>query len=307
MSAAPFVFACPQCRTLLDTESADARRCPRDGTRCSCNDGIWGLLTPARAAYFAQFTREYETVRAAEGRGSDDPAWYRALPHVAPGDRFAVDWAIRAAGFDALIARVVAPRERASGAQRVVDLGAGNGWLAHRLSQRGHNVAAVDLLTNARDGLGAHRRYDAPFTPVQAEFECLPLADAQADLTIFNSSLHYAARYETVLAEALRVTAPGGALVILDSPIYREGASGAQMVAERQTQFRRAYGFASDAVPSENYLTYDRLRALGASLGVRWQLARSPRGWRWRMRPWLARLRRRREPAEFLLIVGMRA
>lgn len=306
MNAGSFDFACPRCRAPLELEPPDACRCPRDGARYPRIDGIWRFLTPERDAYFAQFIREYETVRAAEGRGSDDPAWYRALPRVARDDRFAADWAIRAAGYAALIKQVVAPREQASGIQRVLDLGAGNGWLAYRLSWRGHDVAAVDLLANARDGLGAHRQYDAPFFPVQAEFERLPLADAQADLAIFNSSLHYAACYETVLAEALRVTSPGGALVILDSPIYHDGASGAQMVAERQAQFRRAYGFASDAVPSENYLTYDRLRALGASLGVRWQLSRPARGWRWRMRPWMARLRGWREPAEFLLIVGTR-
>jgi SAM-dependent methyltransferase len=272
-------------------------------------DGIWRMLAPERAARFAQFMRDYESVRVREQRGSNDAAYYRALPYAVTG-RWSADWAIRAQSYEALIHHVLEPVEAEThGANTILDLGAGNGWLSNRLVQRPgrHFVAAVDLQTNALDGLGAHLHYDTDFVPVQAEFEHLPFADGQFDLVIFNASLHYSEDYESTLREALRVVKQGGAVVILDTPVYRSAASGQRMMAERQQQFEQTYGFRSDALRTEGYLTHDRLAALGESLGVRWRLIRPRYGLRWMLRRVIGRIRTRREPAEFRLIVGTRS
>ncbi|MDQ7029842.1 MAG: methyltransferase domain-containing protein [Ardenticatenia bacterium] len=300
-------FACPACRAPLELTGPGEARCPADGHVYTRVDGIWRFLLPEREAFFRQFVQEYETVRRAEGRGADTPAYYRALPFHDLTGRYQEDWHIRAQSFLALLEHVVKPLE--STRQRpmaVLDLGAGNGWLAYRLARRNHTVAAVDLLTNAFDGLGAHVHYDVTFTPVQAEFDRLPFTEELADLVVFNGSFHYAIHYETTLREALRVLRTGGRLVIMDSPVYRDGRSGDQMVREREALFEAKYGFPSNALASENYLTFDRLAELSDRVGVHWEFVR-PRysfGWRWTLRRWRTRLVGRREPAQFLLIVG---
>lgn len=301
-------FACPVCRTLLEAPAPDERCCPVDGTVYRRVDGIWRFLLPERAAFFQQFIQEYETVRQAEGRGSDDPAYYRALPFQDLTERFSDDWSIRARSFQALVEQVVTPVEaQRSRPLTVLDLGAGNGWLSYRLAARGHQVAAVDLLTNAFDGLGAHIHYDVAFTPVQAEYDRLPFEADQVDLAVFNGSLHYATDYETALSEVLRVMRRDGRLVIMDSPVYHDATSGEQMVREREAQFEGAHGFPSNAIPSENYLTYDRLGELAGALELSWEVIEPFYGWRWALKPWKARLLGRREPAQFLLIVGQQA
>ena len=78
----PFVFACPVCHGQLDWLSPETVRCSLDGLTFGREAGIWRFLPPERAAALAQFRQEYETVRRSEGRGSDDPAFYRALPFV---------------------------------------------------------------------------------------------------------------------------------------------------------------------------------------------------------------------------------
>jgi hypothetical protein len=78
------------------------------------------------------------------------------------------------------------------------------------------------------------------------------------------------------------------------------------MVCQREAAFTQAYGFPSNALASENYLTYQRLRDLAEALPVRWKFIQPAYGWRWRWRPLLASLRRRREPARFVVIVGQR-
>lgn len=302
-----FRLACPSCRTPLEQVGSDEQRCPTDGTVYRRQDGIWRFLAPERQAYYDQFILEYQTVRQGEGRGSSDPAYYRALPFQDLNGRFRDDWKIRARSFQALIHKVCVPLEHQLDRRLgVLDLGAGNGWLSHQLALRGHHVAAIDLLTNSSDGLGAHIHYHAAFIPVQAEFDHLPFTGAQADMVIFNASLHYSTCYEHTLSEALRVLEPSGQIVILDSPVYQEAESGATMVREREEKFRRDFGFASNSIPSQNYLTYQTLESLSKSLKIEWKLIRMNYGWRWELRPWKARLLGTREPAQFMLITGRR-
>jgi SAM-dependent methyltransferase len=238
-------------------------------------------------------------VRHAEGWGSSEASYYRALPYVSSSDPFASVWRIRAASFHALLREL--PRGKRL---RVLDLGAGNCWLANQLALRGHDVAAVDLQVDALDGLGAARHYGVAFTLVQAEFDRLPLASSQADLVVFNGSLHYSTDLHRTLQEVLRVLAPGGTIAILDSPMYPTAASGKQMVAERASRFQRQYGFTSDALASEHFLTPARLAELGASLGIRWRTIRPWHGWRRALLPYWARLRGARQPAQFPLLLG---
>jgi SAM-dependent methyltransferase len=300
------LFACPSCRANLEPAAADELRCPADGLRFQRVDGIWRLLLDKRAAFFEPFIRDYETVRRAEGRGSDDKAYYANLPYDDLSGRMPADWRIRASSFDVFLKRVLAPLERRAKALRILDLGAGNGWLSNRLALRGHAVAAVDLMTNDFDGLGCHRFYDSTFIPVQAEFDRLPFRDASGDIVIFNASLHYSADVAATLAEALRALDQAGTLVILDSPVYRNAASGALMVHERESRFTRQYGFPSNSLRSENYLTYVRLEELGSALNLEWKLITPFYGLRWAIRPVLSALSGRREPAKFHVVIARR-
>lgn len=301
-----FAFACPRCHAALDLIAIDAMRCPVDDLRFERVDGIWRFLLPERAPLFEQFIHDYESIRRAEGRISADTAYYRALPYFDLTHRMSADWRIRAASFDAFVAQILATVERVEPHLTVLDLGAGNGWLSHQLTRRGHHLVAVDLMINDFDGLGCFRYYDHPFTPAQAEFEHLPFADASADLVIFNASLHYAVDVGVTLAEALRTLKPDGRLVILDSPVYHNPASGEQMVREREDQFLKQYGFASNALPSKNYLTYDEIKQWGKALNLRWQILTPFYGFSWALKPIKAALLHRREPAKFHLLVGKR-
>jgi SAM-dependent methyltransferase len=254
----------------------------------------------------AQFVREYRTVRRAEGWGSDDPAYYRALPYRDLTGRFPEIWRIRARSYDAFVRRVLEPLETQTGTLTALDLGAGSGWLAYRLAQRGHRVVGIDVLEDSLDGLGAIRHYTSAVQPVVAEFDHLPLLCPNADLIVFNASLHYSTNYAGTLSESLQVLRPGGTLVILDSPMYSDPTSGARMVREREARFKQTYGFASNVLPSEHFLTPARLAELSEELGITWQVHIPNLD----LRSWISRtlagLRARREPARFPVIVGTR-
>lgn len=301
-------MACPQCRSTLESIALDKLRCPIDATVFEQKDGIWGLLSPDRHTALQRFIDQYAAIRQAEGWGSDEAAYYGALPFEDRSGLHVAVWRQRARQYRRLIEWVIEPLERqANRPLHILDVGAGNGWLAYRLAQRGHHVAAIDLQTNARDGLGAHRYYDAAFLPVQAEFDHLPFETGQADVLIYNGVLHYSTDYTVTLREAWRVLTPPGCVVVLDSPVYYDATSGRSLASERQLEFRRRYGVTTDSLPHENFLTPHRLCDLAIELKVTWRLHQRVRGWPARLRAWRARVAGQRELAHMPLIVGRRA
>jgi len=299
------LFICPRCRAKLDRSAPDRMTCPQDGLEFWNVGGVWRFLLPESQAHYNRFILDYEAVRRSEGRGSTSANYYRMLPFKDLSGHYAADWAIRARSFNILVKNVLTrlqdPLERPL---KILDLGAGNGWLSNRLASQGDRVLAVDLLVNEQDGLGAWKFYEHSFIPVQAEFNHLPVMDHFADAVIFNASFHYSENYATTLKEAVRVLAPRGVIVIMDSPLYHRGASGEKMVEERKAQFRGKYGFASDNLQSENYLTYSRLDDLAQELDLTWKTITPFYGLRWMLRPLVAKVTGRREPAKFHLIVG---
>ena len=252
-----------------------------------------------------RFLSDYSKIRHAEGRGSDDSEYYRALPFRDLTGRNSAQWAIRACTWTCFGNSVLREIERETKRPlEILDIGAGNGWMSYRLALRRHNPVALDIFSDAADGLRCVRHYPLRFPCVEAEFDRLPFGDGMFDLAIFNSSIHYSTDYRRTLTETKRCLRPSGRVVIMDSPIYRRAEHGEQMRAERHEQFDQRYGFRSDAVPSIEYLDEPTLDALASELHIEWQRSRPWYGLAWALRPWKAWLRSKRPPSRFCILAG---
>jgi SAM-dependent methyltransferase len=91
---------------------------------------------------------------------------------------------------------------------RVLDLGAGEGWVAAALARHGFGMCGADVGPFAR-AAGAYVVYDGTR---------LPFADATFDTTLLLLTLHHCEKPEAVLDEALRVTR---ARLIVTESTYR--------------------------------------------------------------------------------------
>ncbi|MBI2379048.1 MAG: class I SAM-dependent methyltransferase [Deltaproteobacteria bacterium] len=306
-------LTCRVCRSpLLGDETLVT--CSRGCERIERVGGVWRALPAGERERLSRFLHEYSTVRRAEGRRFDARA-YGSLPYGVKGER-AAEWWIRAKSYEAFVRELVEPLRRALGRPlRIIDLGAGNGWLSNRLSSFDLPVS-VDVSVDEEDGLGAPLSFEragqagSPFTAipferllriprVEASADELPFADDAFDLAVFNASFHYSESYERTLKEALRV-APE--VVVMDTPVYRDGRSGARMVLERETEFTRLHGFPSNAITGEGYLTFDRIRSLARDLTVVAERIRPVYDLRFTSRPLTARLAIGREPARFFVL-----
>lgn len=294
----------PQCSAALPCLA-----CAKCGFRLRKNRGVVHALPPERAAHFAQFIADYEHVRTAEGRGGANDHFYLGLPYRDLSGRNSEQWQIRARTYDCMIKRVLGPALPAGA--RVLDLGAGNCWLSFRLALAGFMPCAVDLLANERDGLGAaeHYRGHVPqfFPRFQAELAHLPFQNEQFDAAVFNASFHYAENAEAALQEAFRCVKSGGVVLICDTPLYSCEESGEAMISERRVAFLRRYGTESSSIESIEYLTAERLQNLEEHLSIVWRVHAPRYGFRWAMRPFLAKIRKRREPARFRIYAAQKA
>jgi SAM-dependent methyltransferase len=261
------------------------------------------MLAATRQRFLADYTR----IRHAEGRGSQDSAYYLALPYRDVTGRLQHQWAMRAISYRYIESRVLPEIEsRFARPLRIADLGAGNGWMSYRLTLRGHKPIAIDILADPLDGLAAARHYQphAPFPCVTAEFDVLPLASRSIDLAIFNASIHYSTDYRRTLSEVRRCLGPDGCFLIVDSPVYRRREHGEMMRRERHEQFRAQYGFASDALASIEYFDEPMLGKLSRDLGIAWRIHRPWYGVSWALRPWKARWQGKRPPSRFWILSG---
>jgi SAM-dependent methyltransferase len=259
-----------------------------------------------------QFAKDYAAHRQVEGRGFAGDELL-ALPYVRSGP-LARQWAVRAKSFDAFLESLVRPTARSLGRTlRVLDLGAGNGWLSYRLALEGHSANALDIRADDVDGLGAAepflQRAGSRMRTAVAAFDAIPAPDASFDIAVFNASLHYATDLAGVLKEAARVVRPGGQVAILDSPFYRREADGLAMVAEKTAEAPRRFGERAAslmALPFVEFLTRERLAAASAPTGLRWRRTRVAYPLWYELRPLTAKLRGARAPSRFDLWTSVR-
>jgi len=106
----------------------------------------------------------------------------------------------------------------------VADLGCGEGYLTIEAARWARKVIAVDrsdaVLGRAR--ALARRRRVSNVSWKRGELERLPIDDDAVDVALLSQALHHAKAPERALSEAVRITAPGGRILVLDLRAHQE-------------------------------------------------------------------------------------
>jgi ArsR family transcriptional regulator len=107
---------------------------------------------------------------------------------------------------------------------KVADLGCGEGYLTIEAARWASRVIAVDrsqaVLTRAK--ALARRRRVANVIWKKGELEKLPIRDATVDVAMLSQALHHAQQPARAIVEAMRVTVPGGRVLVLDLRRHQE-------------------------------------------------------------------------------------
>ncbi len=124
----------------------------------------------------------------------------------------------RLGGDDSAIERALAQAAARPAVGRLLDIGTGTGRVLELLSGAADTATGVDrspeMLRIARGKLAAAGNQQADL--MQADMRSLPFADAAFDTVTMHHVLHFADNPAAVVAEAARVVAPGGKLIVAD-------------------------------------------------------------------------------------------
>jgi SAM-dependent methyltransferase len=136
-----------------------------------------------------------------------------------PEDRFArtaAQFAARQDEHAAELAAKVRAFVLARGDERAVDVGTGAGALAFALAPLVREVVGVDRVPELLE-LARERAASQPnVTFVEGDAERLSFDDGEFDLAGTLRTLHHVPRPELVIAELVRVTRPGGRVLVID-------------------------------------------------------------------------------------------
>jgi len=248
---------CPTCRQPLDRERLI---CP-NGHSFAMKDGVLSLLDAAFAQRLHRFNATLARHRAATGRRLLDPALYAELPFTA-ALRDQVEWRLRRYDW-AVVQKWVGTEP-----QRVLDIGAWNGWLSYRLTLLGHEVTAVDYFTDPYDGLAAKQFYPVDWQAIQMDLTDLSPLPPVFDAIILNRCLAFFSDPVAYLAQVRTKLAPGGRLLLTGLAFYHDPSLKAQAVATMTDNYRQQYELELFLNPTKGYLDSEDQQRLAAA-GVR--------------------------------------
>lgn len=261
---------CPNCREPLQATSAN------DGFACTQNhhfsfeEGILILLSDPFRQHLSAFLDKFEPLREADEKRILDPAVYESLPFT-PALQANHGWRMRTYDI-ALITKLLAGR----GQQRILDIGAWNGWLSHWLTKQGHGVTAVDYFTDPYDGLGSMRFYKERWQAIQMDLTDLSLLNGRFDVVILNRCVQFYADPVAYTLTAKERVAEGGLLIMTGLSFFADPRSKIEDIAAYQRHFREEG--VPDFQPMKGYLDFEdkrRLEEHGIKLKLMSQLWRA--------------------------------
>ena len=278
-STPPAWLGCPLCQGPLD-QTETGLYCPADSLNFPLQDGNNRLLLPGERQTADEYAETYREQREAQGWRPLESEEMAALPERAPAGWDRIYWPVRQQSFKALLAWLETAGSPAGEPLRVADMGAGFGWLTGRLAARGYEIVALDLSAGDAFGLGALRETAAvlPKPPVlaQGDIDRPPLRPGQVDLLIYSASLHYSVDLQNCLLVAARLLRPGGALIIMDTPVLTGDFTA--MPPEEGQPLRRG-----------RQLPLNELQQALTKAGLDYEINEIGRGLRWSIRHWSIR------------------
>lgn len=101
---------------------------------------------------------------------------------------------------------------------KVVDLGAGESFIAQMIAQQAHSVTCIDNSQKMVEvGKASVKKHGFDNIDYQlGDIESLPLKENCFDFALFSQALHHAENPQLALREAYRVLIPGGKLLVVD-------------------------------------------------------------------------------------------
>lgn len=192
-------------------------------------EGSWVFLRPGPILLDGHLDALFRQDRNGEDRTAKRDLTKLEQVRSARADMAASYFAVHASQWDELRSLHVAESEVENAIRSilttaplgaVLDIGTGTGRMIELFAGEATRFTAIDnnteMLRVARAKLSNAGDTSSRVEIKLGDFNALPLGDAQFDTILFHQVLHYAQSPERVIAEAARVLAPSGRMLIID-------------------------------------------------------------------------------------------
>lgn len=163
-----------------------------------------------------RFEDQYCRLRGKEGRLLSHRE-VAELPKVSSSHPYRKEWVVRAASCKRLVLWFSQKRRPL----RILEIGCGNGWLAHQLSLvKDSTVVGLDVNIRELEQAGVVFGDQANLRFFHGELSAFALGGSRFDAIVFAAAIQYFSPLKDILSLALTQLDPGGEIHILDSPFY---------------------------------------------------------------------------------------
>jgi SAM-dependent methyltransferase len=215
---------------------------------------------------------------------------YDAMDHSAVNRLFVTDFLFAALEAGLPVEGPETGEDRSSGFVKALDLGTGTAQIPIELCRRANNIRlmaidmAAEMLQIARRNI-EFASFRERIKLDRVDGKQLPYADGRFDAIVSNSIVHHIPEPRAVLAEAIRVTRPGGLIFIRDLLRPDDEATIQHLVATYASDCNDHQRAMFDA-SLHAALNLDEIRALVTDLGFPADSVRttSDRHWTWTAR-----------------------
>lgn len=225
------------------------------------------------------FEKKYILIRTLENRLITDEELIR-LPEIAGNHRYYGEWLMRKSSSQRLLRHLSAPGKPLD----ILEIGCGNGWLAHRLAEiPGSEVTGLDINFTELQQAARVFRNVANLRWIQGDIRSGILGEHRFDRIIFAASIQYFPFLKEILYTASANLSPDGEIHILDTPFYKTAEL--EKARERTRAYYTSFGYPEMADFYYHHTVADLHSFHPAflynpqSIRNRWQRIKSPFPW----------------------------
>lgn len=239
------MMKCPICKSkiILGEQFATCQ----SGHDFPFSDGVYRLLHPDFEKKVTPFLNAFSDYRKPY-TDKIEVEKLRELPYSYTFDRNT--WEARKKDID-IFNRFVG---NGKSSLKILDIGAWNCWFTHQLVKMGHEVVAVDLFIDEKDGLGANKYYDETWISIQLNLNALDVLDSTFDVIILNRCLPYFESIEQTLKLLKTQLKRSGTLFITGINNVRNPGSIIENLKRSELEFEKRYNIAFNMTSFAGYL-----------------------------------------------------
>lgn len=183
------------------------------------------------------FEKKYIQIRELENRLYTDEE-LGSLPDIGQAHPHFREWQLRKESLRRLV-RYVSSRKKAPD---ILEVGCGNGWLAHQLSEiPGTKVTGTDINFTELQQAARVFSNDPNLRFIHGDIRSGILEDRCFDYILFPASLQYFPSAKKMLHLCLTHLNPGGEIHVLDTPFYRPEE--VSLAARRTLAYYTSFGY----------------------------------------------------------------